>query len=99
MPKFSEPSLELEFDLPEKPTVRQMLAYDSAVFVDHMGDATLIRLWHGAVEVVQNWKCPISIDVNLDGEIDPKTLEMVKYVGLMAFSWAQGIKEAVVPKN
>ena len=58
MIKFDHPEHDVKFELPEKPTVRQLLAYDGFDFAQ--GRQMYERLWEAAGNVIQDWHCELT---------------------------------------
>jgi hypothetical protein len=97
MPHYEQDGI--AFDLPDAPTMRQVLRYDSAV--ETQPDASLYeRLWSGACTVVENWRGPVELKPGaLDGPMEPGALESVKYACLLTFSWINDVKARATSKN
>lgn len=87
----------IEFHIPDRPTVRQQLAYISATTgVDP--ERHLERLWNGAKTLIENWQCDLfKFDVNLDEVTNPKISELILWASIQVRSYINGLEE--IPKN
>jgi hypothetical protein len=94
--EFEHPEYKTTFELPDKPTVRQMLEYEAEI--ERPGVAMYERLWPAAKKLIQNWKSEATqLDVDIDGEYTPEAVAVIKWASLAVFSWNLQLKE--VPKN
>ena len=92
------------FTLPDKLSVRRVLAYDEAIEI-RPGLGTYDRLWAGVCAVAVDWKSDLipelKIDVldetGSDADNFAEVLELVKQASLWTFTVIQKLKE--VPKN
>jgi len=86
------------FNVPDEPTVRQILRYDSVI--ESKAELELYeRLWAGCCVIAQDWKSDkveLSADA-LDQKLSADALEIIKWASLAAFSYVLQIKK--VPKN
>lgn len=96
--KFENTGLQTTFDVLDKPTVRQWLAYDGAVEM-RMGLTTYERLWSGVQAIIkpEHWHSPISLDVDLDSAQDHIAVEIIKWAGLNLFSFMLNLRN--IEKN
>lgn len=88
------------FTVPEKPTVRQQLAYLGAATVTGMDEETFVRLWKGAVALIEDWKCkllPKLDQVDIDELENPQVAEIIVWVGMKCKKHMNSLDE--VPKN
>lgn len=89
---------ETTFTVPDNPTIRQQLAYDSAIQLDNGGTPTFERLWLAFKTLVQDWKSDvIALDVDINEVSNPEAAALIEYAGLMA--WRQMLELKQVPKN
>lgn len=95
--KFEDKELGASFSLPDKPTLKQYLQYDSMVEVLGNGRYLYERLWAGLQVLAQGWQCetcPLDIDLDSAGV---EALPVIKWAGLACWSYMQAQKE--LPKN
>ena len=78
------------FELPEKWTVRTVLAYDSALETGlALKESMYVRLWKALKSVAdpKKWHCkPVSLSMNLEGVVKEETLDIIKWACLAGFS-------------
>lgn len=70
------------FDLPDRITVRQQLAFRSRLAMRNDGGA-YGRYWDAAPLLVSNWQCALIPDmagVDLDTAVDPRLTEIIIWV-------------------
>lgn len=86
------------FNLPDRITVRQQLAYFSEAGLAH-GDELFLRLWYGARKLISDWKCEAFPDpsVNLDEVDDPRIAEVVLWAGMEVKTHMDRLD--TIPKN
>ena len=95
--EYRDDELGTHFELPDKPTVRQFLAFDSAVELNR-SLSMYERLWIGVVAVAQGWESQhVSLEDGLNTAPSATAIEVIKWAGLVAYSHFQGVRE--VPKN
>lgn len=95
--KFQNEELGASFVLPDAPTLRQFMQYDSMVEVLGNGRYLYERLWAGLQAVATDWECATCpLEVNLDSA-NVEALDVIKWAGLAAWSYMQAKKE--IPKN
>lgn len=89
--KFDHPEYEASFELSDKWTVREALAYDSETEASPHG--TYIRLWDAVRAVIdpEKWHCEVPLDLSLDDAPDEKTLDIIKWAGLAGYSARQAM--------
>jgi hypothetical protein len=87
----------IKFSIPDRPTVRQQLAYISATTgID--SERHLERLWNGAKTLIESWECELfKTDVNLDNVSNPKIAELILWASIQVRSYINGLEE--IPKN
>lgn len=104
--KIENEELETTFELPDAPTMRQMLRYQSERDF-RAGESTYERLWAAACNsgIVTGWKSvpvpELSMSV-LEAEANDDTgrqMDVVKWVGLATFSHMRQIEERTSSKN
>jgi len=86
-----------KFTVPDKLTVRQQLAYLSAVAYPKLD---FERFWAGALTVIQNWESeliPDATTLDLNQVTDPKVTELMVWTGWQVKVHMDGLEE--VPKN
>jgi hypothetical protein len=86
------------FEVPDKPTVRQQMAYMGAA-VGRMDAHFLIKLWEGAKEIVTYWKCDLMPDMRTDIDTisDPAIVDVLIWVCLTTQTHMQKLER--IPKN
>ena len=95
---FENQELKTSFSVPESPTVRQVLRYDSLVELGGIGEYGFERLWHGVKVMAENWKSPhIQPDDDIEMAATNEAIDVIKWAGLSVFSYRQSLKE--LPKN
>jgi hypothetical protein len=85
--------------IPDKPTVRQQLAYFSAArpLAD---DVDWLKLWQGAIGLSEVWSCeliPNPAELDLDKETDPKITEVIAWAASNVRKYM--LKLGEIPKN
>jgi hypothetical protein len=90
--------LGVSFQLPDRVSVRQQLAYISSAGLA-TGNELFEKLWYGARAVVTGWKCEALPDINtdLDSITDPKATEIILWTGLEVKQYMDRLD--TVPKN
>lgn len=99
MAEYKHPSLPVKFSLPDKLTVRDQVAFYSAVG-DAFGEPTWIRYWYGTIPIIETWECdviPEPGNLDMDEETDPQIAEIIVWVGARTFEHMQGLGR--IPKN
>ena len=78
------------FELPDKWTVRTVLAYDSVIETGMATNQSMYeRLWNALKSVAdtKKWHCkPLSLDMNLEGVMKEETLDILKWACLAGFT-------------
>lgn len=113
MIKFDHPEHDVKFELPEKPTIRQLLKYDA--FELNGRQSLYPRLWDAAQCVIQDWHCELTpetaeleekeqiqlvyVGMSLDDVATEKQLDIIKWATLAAWSWRLKLKEDRLPPN
>jgi hypothetical protein len=98
MAKFENEKLGVSFSLPEKPTVRQQLAYFSEAGLAR-GQEFFERLWLGACSIIQDWQCPTFPDANIDISTisDPNVTEVILWASMEVRGYMNALDN--IPKN
>ena len=85
-----EKNTKIWFELPEKWTVRTVLAYDSLIETGlALKESMYVRLWNALKSVAdpEKWHCgPVSLDMSLDDVMKEETLNILKWACLAGFS-------------
>ena len=98
MAEYKNDELEASFTLPDSVTIRQELAYDSAVALEGRGVSSYERLWKGLQVIAENWQCPhVQLTDSLERVEGRKALEVIKWAGLLGYSHMLALRET--PKN
>lgn len=98
MAHFANEKLGCSFDVPDRPTVRQQLAWFGEV-QEAQGKETFARYWEGAKTVMENWQCEALPDpqVSLDAMDNPSQARIVMWVGGVVMLHMAKLED--VPKN
>lgn len=87
----------IKFIIPDRPTVRQQLAYISAT-TGTDPEQHLERLWNGAKTLIESWECDLfKVDVNLDNVSNPKIAELILWASIQVRSYINKLED--IPKN
>lgn len=83
------------FTVPDRPTVREQLAYYSAA----AGSNTLLRYWIGAQALIGSWKSTILPDYKADVNTlsDPSQTTLIIWAGLEVMKFMNALDD--IPKN
>jgi hypothetical protein len=95
--EFENKDGQARFTVPERPSVRQQMAYTDAMF--RGGDGPL-AWWFGARELIQDWDCklvPKLENLDLDKVDDPKITDLLIWAGLQVKLHMAALDS--VPKN
>lgn len=99
--QFKSEDLKTTFEVPDRPTPRDILRYDG--FIDFNQQGSLYeRLWPAACSLVKNYKSEVLPEAKADWldteeEWDMQAYEIVKWVSLAVFSYVRKFK--AVEKN
>ena len=90
--------LGVSFQLPDRVTVRQQLAYYSGAGLA-VGDELFERYWQGAKAIITDWKCEALPDIHADlGSLtDPKATDVILWAGMEVKRHMESLDS--VPKN
>lgn len=87
----------LKFSIPDRPTVRQQLAYYSAT-TGTDAERHLERLWNGAKALIVEWECELfKADVDLDTVDNPKITDLMLWAAIQVRAYINKLEE--IPKN
>lgn len=95
---FENSTLQASFSLPEKPTVRQQLAYTSAAgFSPRI--SMLERHWEGVKALAGDWQCAALPDmaVDLDAVTDGRIADVITWAATQAAIYMSSLEE--IPPN
>lgn len=94
MPEFKHPRLTASFRVPDRPTVRQQLAYFSEAGLAQ-GRALFERLWLGAATMIEDWQCDFLPDppTDLDAIDDPRATELLIWAGVQVERHMSALEE------
>ena len=86
--EYTNEKLGCSFGVPDRPTVRQQLAYWSNIRAFEEDAPTIIRLWLGVAGIVQDWACEALPDpkTSLDDIDNPTQTLVVQWAALQVFS-------------
>ena len=96
--KFERANPDCKFEIPDKITVRQQLAYYSTAA--GLPDKKMFeRTWEAAKDLTRTWDCPLFPDYekSLDEETDPKIAEILVWAGQQVRQYINSLD--VIPKN
>ncbi len=98
MPEFKITEYGLTFEVPDEPSVMDLLRFDSAR-VDAMGGQAYLSLWEMAKTVITKWECEIFPDhrADLNKINDPRVARMIEAAGVQVSRWRRMLDET--PKN
>jgi hypothetical protein len=96
MPEFTNEPLNCSFKVPDRPTVRQQLAWYSQL---RSGESRLDNYWEAAKAILQDWQCPALPDykTDLDSLTDPTQTSIIIWAGSQVLVYMQGLED--LPKN
>ncbi|MFA5714359.1 MAG: hypothetical protein WC998_01290 [Candidatus Paceibacterota bacterium] len=93
MAKLENDKLGLSFTFPDKPTVYQILVFDSKLN-EMIGKPTFLKLWETAKTIISDWQCEsfpdykVALDTIQGEDTDMnKIARIVEYVGSHAITW------------
>ena len=98
MAEYESEALGVKFTLPDKLTVFQQLAWRGRTAVGEGG--VFIRMWNGAVELIQDWECELIPDpkkLDMNAEEDGAITDIVQFVANSTASHITAL--GLVPKN
>lgn len=105
--EFKHETLEARFTVPDHPTVREILKYDSERDREFGADIGFYeRVWRAAKTLIQEWECPYFelypvpkneneeeiIDI-LDSTATGKVVDVIRWAGLAVFSYRVQLDE------
>lgn len=81
MARLSNDDLGVSFEIPDRFTVREQLAFRSRI-AGTAGDVALIRYWHAAISVISDWQCELVPDpaaLDMDTEASVQVADIVQW--------------------
>lgn len=95
---FRNDEANASFQVRERPTVRQQLAYIGKVTSTPDG-MLFLRWWNGALDLIEKWECDIFPDhkTDLDKVTNPKVTSLLIWAGLQVQNLMGGLDE--IEKN
>src|SRR5512139_409490 len=92
--RLSNAAFKVSFELPDNPTVFQVLAYDSAK-IENDGKPLFVTLWECARAIVSEWDCESipALDTPLDTLTGVMAARVVEYTGTQAVLWRNALDE------
>ena len=81
MAHYEHEELGVSFDVGDRFTVREQLAFRSRIF-ETAGESAFIRYWHAAQAVIQEWTCelvPEPAALDLDAADDSRIADIVQW--------------------
>jgi hypothetical protein len=97
--EYTNETLGVKFSLPDRPNVRQQLAFRGNILATDADDLFL-RYFMGAMALISNWECGIMPDpraVNWDAATDPRLTDIVVWVSNTVGGHMSALDD--VPKN
>jgi len=86
-------SLEVRLVVPDRPTVREILRYDSQVDFGY-GRQMYERLWEAAKTIISEYKCPhVALDIDIESAATDQVAKVIHWVALAVFSYRQQLDE------
>ena len=88
----------MAFDLPDNPTARQVLRYDS-MLIEQRDEPALVTLWECARTVISDWQSEYvpTVDAGLDDLTGIHAAQAVEWAATQVSLWRTALNE--VPKN
>lgn len=99
MAEYKNERLGVSFELPDRVTVRQQLAYRGQVALATSEDTFAVH-WKAVLPLLENWQCEKAPDpkaVNLDEETDVDVADVVTWTANMAAGHMLALRST--PKN
>lgn len=92
-----ENPIKVRFTIPDRPTVRQQMAYYSEV-TGTIRSVHIERLWLGTKALIQEWECELfNHDVDLDKVDDPRIVDIMIWAAISVRDHINKMSE--IPKN
>lgn len=98
MPKYENSDLGVSFEVPDDPTILQLMNYDE--FEVKPGQTMYVRLWNAAKHVIEKWECdeiPLNVDLSEVGS--NKAIEIIKWASRGVMDWRFRLKADESEKN
>ena len=99
MPEFVNEHPRCRFTIPDRPTVRQQLAYNAIVFSGNEELPSIELQWQGALSMIDEWECELLPDphVDLDTVDNPGIVKVIYWAVPLVTLHVVGLED--VPKN
>jgi hypothetical protein len=96
--KFDNEKLGCSFEIPDKPTVRQQLAYNWIIATENEADG-MGKHWRAAQPLITGWKCETlpDVKVNLDTVTDTAITTIISWAALSVFQRMTSLED--IPPN
>ena len=96
--EFASQEFGVKFTVPDRPTVRQQLAWFGAAAGRDPSDL-FVRYWEGAKTLIQSWECAALPDykVELDNISDPTQTNVIVWVAIQVRNHISAMED--LPKN
>lgn len=98
--EYKNERLGVTFSVPDKPTVRQQMAYYGAYGYSPVDKDRPVRMWEAALELIEAWECeniPDPKALDLDTETSPTAASVAIWAGSTVFVYMSDLDD--VPKN
>jgi len=98
MAHYESETFHVKFDLPDKPTARQVLSYDS-MLIEQRDEPALVTLWECARAIIVNWECEYvpHIETSLDELEGIEAAQAIEWAATQTSLWRTALN--AVPKN
>lgn len=101
MAHFESDEIGVSFDLPDEPTVFEVIQYDST-YLERQGDPAIVILWECIKPLLRGWECAALQDYNkplntITGADAMKAASAVEFAAFRGRAWRTGLD--TVSKN
>ena len=98
MAHFEHPEVGVSFDLPDDPSVFEIIRYDSTR-LEHGDEPAIIVLWECVKPLIQGWQCEAMPNhlTPLDKVKSVKAAQAVEFAAFRGSEWRVGLD--TIPKN
>ena len=100
--RFENEQLKTTFELPDNPTRRDILRYESAVD-SRLGWSLYERLWAGVVCMADKWVSEPLPELDLSAldsqDTSSEAIAVIKWASLAVFSWKASLEERKTDPN
>lgn len=94
--KQESDELKTTFELPDAPSVLQVLRYEAAI--EQPGISMYERLWPAVPLLATNWQSPVPLDTDLNAAMNNyQVIQVIKWASLSVFSFYLELKR--IEKN